>query len=279
MGDELFSGLGKLGLSDLSDLELYESEEKKVNTAESAIKEKTITEADFLFDKSFKCPVCDKEFKSKSVKAGKAKMLGIDTDLRPRYQGIDSIKYDCITCEKCGYSALGRYFNFISAAQAKLIKEKISANFKGLPNEGDIYTYDDAILRHQLTLANAVVKKAKVSERGYICLKLAWLMRGKAENLPKDTADRDKVIVSLKEIEKDFIKKAYDGLKEAMYSEGFPIAGMDEWTFTYLVADLARQCGDNNNSMKLISDIIVSRAASERLKDKARELRKMMTGK
>ncbi len=279
MGDELFSGLSKLGLSDLSNLELYETEEKKVNAnAENAAK-KTVTEEDFLFDKTFKCPVCDNEFKSKAVKAGKAKMLGIDTDLRPRYQGIDSIKYDCIVCEKCGYSALSRYFNYISPAQAKLIKEKISTGFKGISNEGTVYTYEDAVLRHQLALANAVVKKGKASEKGYICLKIAWLMRGKAESLPNDTKDRDKLLISLKVSERDFIRKAYDGLNAAIYSEAYPIAGMDEWTFAYLVADLARQCGENANAMKLISDIIVSRAASAKLKDKARELRRMMTDK
>ena len=51
---------------------------------------------------------------------------------------------------------------------------------------------------------------------------------------------------------------------------------MDEWTLVYLVAELARQCEDYAKSMKLLSDLIVSKAASTKLKDRAREMRKLL---
>jgi len=280
MSDNLFSGLDKVGLGMFKDMDLYDSEEEKAaELAAKEVAEKKLLETDFLFDKSYKCPVCESEFKAKSVKTGKAKLLGIDSDLRPKYQGIDSLKYDSIVCEKCGYGALSRYFNFITAPQIKLISTNITPHFKGVNNKDDIYSYDEAITRHQLALANAVVKKGKVSERAYICLKLAWLMRGKAENLPQATKDRDDQIKALKDMEKQYLSKAYEGLYVAMYKETYPIAGMDEWTCTYLVADLARQCEDYTKSLKLLSDIIVSKGASPKLKDKARELRKTMQNK
>lgn len=277
MSDSLFSDLGKVGLNMLSDMDLYGSDSKD---EEMEKKEKAVpagpVEKDFLFDKGYRCPVCDSEFKAKAVRIGKAKMIGADTDLRPKYQGIDSLKYDCIVCNKCGYSSLSRFFNNITAGQAKLIKTNISPYFKGVDDKCETYSYDEAILRHQLALANTVVKKGKASEKAYTCLKLAWLIRGQMENLPSDTQDKAKVIEGLKAKEKEYISKAYEGFVVAMAKEMPPICGMDEWTCVYLVAELARQCEDYAKSMKLLSDLIVSKAASTKLKDKAREMRKLL---
>ena len=281
MTENLLSGLEKLGLGMLENMELYEADEAKdkKSSAEESNIEKVIPETEYIFDKSYKCPVCDSEFKSKAIKTGKAKLLGVDPDLRPRYQGVDSLKYDSIVCTKCGYAALGRYFNYITGPQIRLIREKITPYFKGVDDKCETYSYDEAITRHQLALANAVIKKGKISERAYICLKLAWLYRGKGENLPKEEKDRDKLLKELKETEAQYISKAYEGLGTAIYKESYPIAGMDEWTCAYLVAELAVQCQDYTKAMKLLSDIIVSRAASSKLKDKARELRRSIQGK
>ena len=281
MAENIFGGLDKIGLGMLSGMELYEKEEEKAikKVQEKEKKEKVIDETEFIFDKTIKCPVCDSEFKAKAIKTGKAKLLGVDEDLRPKYQGVDSLKYDSIVCNKCGYAALGRYFNYINSAQVKLIREKITPYFKGVDDKCEVFSYDEAITRHQLALANAVIKKGKVSERAYICLKLAWLYRGKRENLPDDTANKEKVVEELKSGEKQYIEKAYEGFSTAMYKENYPIAGMDEWTCAYLTADLALVCEDYTKSMKLVSDIIVSKGASEKLKDRAREIRKKAQGK
>ena len=281
MAENLFGDLGKLGLGMMQDMEIYDTEDSKEEKADSqgAAAEKTVLETDFTFDKSYKCPVCDSDFKVKSIKTGKAKLLGVDDDLRPRYQGVDSLKYDSIVCSKCGYAALSRYFNYISGPQIKLIREKITPYFKGVDTNCEVYSYDEAITRHQLALVNSVTKKGKMSERAYICLKLAWLFRGKAESLPEDEQNRDKTFKELKAMEKQYITKAYEGLGSAMYKEPYPIAGMDEWTCAYLVADLAIQCEDFTKAMKLLSDIIVSKAASSKLKDRARNLRKDIQGK
>ena len=198
----LFSGLEKMGLGKLNKLEVFEEDTakkgaKKGEESQQASKPK-VTEEDLLFDKSYTCPVCNNEFHSKMIRTGKVKLLSADTDLRPKYQLVDSLKYDALVCPSCGYAALSRFFKFMMPAQAKLIRENITKNFSGLPKTGGTYTYDDAILRHQLALANAIVKKAKNSEKAYTCLKMAWLFRGKRETLPKETKDYDKVVADLK---------------------------------------------------------------------------------
>lgn len=271
----LFSGLDQFGLGKLEKMNVFEEERKKADDDGKAAEPK-ITEEDLLFDKSFVCPVCDEEFHSKMVRTGKVKLLSADTDLRPKYQLIDSLKYDALVCPKCGYAALSRFFKFMMPAQAKLIRENISKNFSGLAPSGNIYTYDDAIARHQLALANTVVKKAKPSEKAYTCLKMAWLCRGKAETLPKDTPDYEAEIKKLKEEEKELLSNAYDGFMVAFSKESFPMCGMDEITVTYLIADLARRIGKFEESSRWISRVLTSRVANERIKNKARDIKELL---
>lgn len=272
----LFSGLENFGLGELQGLDVYNTGNGDKKEGDKEAEKPKITEDDFIFDKTHTCPVCDNEFKSKSVKTGKVKLLGADSDLRPKYQLVDSLKYDAIVCPSCGYSALNRFFNYMTAPQAKLIKDQITINFRGIENEGEIYTYDEAIARHKLVLVNTIVKKAKNSERAYTCLKIAWLLRGKAETLPADTDNYDQEIAKLKSEENEFIYNAYEGFTTAFSKEMFPMCGMDENTVTYLVADLARRCGKLDEAGRWISRVLIARDANERIKSKARDLKELI---
>ncbi len=272
----LFSGLEQFGLGNLSEINVYDEKEKEESKDSSTEAKPAFAEEDIIFDKTHVCPVCDREFKAKMVKSGKVKLLSLDTDLRPRYQFADPLKYDAILCPMCGYAALSRFFKYVTNAQANLIKKNISASFHGIKETGDILTYDDAIARHKLALVNAIVKKAKTSERAYTCLKTAWLIRGKAENLPKDTPDYKNVIDALAKEELDFISKAYDGFNEAFSKETFPMCGMDENTMTLLVADLARKIKKYDEASRWISKVLIARDSNERIKAKAREIKELI---
>ncbi len=86
----LLSGLEALGLGGVSDMEVYEDVETKAKREKKenvSAEQHEKTEIDYLFEKTHTCPVCDEEFKSSAVRTGKAKLIGTDTDLRPRYQG------------------------------------------------------------------------------------------------------------------------------------------------------------------------------------------------
>lgn len=276
----IFSGLENFGLGKLKDTGLYEDEKakkaKKAQGGQVAAVKVEVTEKDVLLDKTFKCPLCDKEFTAKIVRTGKAKLVSADTDLRPKYSPVDSTKYEAVVCPHCGYAALNRFFAHVMPVQAKMIKENICVNFKGLPKYGDVYTYDDAIARYKLALVNTVVKKAKLSERAYTCLKLAWVIRGKQETLPKETENYDAVIKALKAEEDELIRNAYEGFESAFSKENFPLCGMDEPTATYLVADLARRSGEYEKASRWVSQVITSRSAPDRVKDKARQVKELI---
>ena len=163
MSDKL-CGLAGLGLDNLEDMDIFGQEKKEEQVAAEAPK---IEEKDLIYDKNFTCPVCGEDFPAKIMKTGKARLLGTDQDLRAKYEGIDAVKYDVILCPHCGYAALNRYFNNITKVYAKLIKENISSKVQLHTYDDDIYTYEEAIERYKLCLANAVVKRAHASEMAH----------------------------------------------------------------------------------------------------------------
>lgn len=275
----LLSGLEQFGLSNLENMDLYETQKKDEKEAGGKPAAPTVQEQDFLFDKSYTCPICDREFKSRTVKIGKAKLSGSDLDLRPRYEQIDLLKYDIIMCPRCGYTALSRFFKFITAPQAKNIKEKISATFKPQKEVKEIYTYDEALERYKLTLANAIVKQTRASEKAYICLKTAWLLRGKADHLDKSLPDYEAQKKQCEDEENEFLKNALEGFLAARQTEPFPMCGMDEPTVDYLIAVTAMRFEQYDLSSRLIQGILQSNSANPRMKDKARDVKEMLMQK
>lgn len=274
----ILSGLDKLGLGNLKDADLYD-DAKKTEKVGAGAQTPTVQEQDFLFEKTQTCPVCDHEFKAKTVKIGRARLKGTDMDLRPKYESIDLLKYDVIVCPKCGYAALSRYFKYMTSAQAKLIRQNITPNYKGKESTGETISYEEALERYQLTLANAIVKRARASEKAYICLKSAWLLRGYAESLDENAADFKTKKEELEAQENEYLQNALEGFLAARQSETFPMCGMDEQTVDYLISVMAIRFEQYDVASKLIGSIITSTAASPRMKDKARDLKEILVQK
>ena len=269
----IFSGFEKLGKE-----ELFEDPKKKTVEVkkEQPKKLQLVNEEDYLFDKKYKCPVCDSEFEARTVRTGKVRMKNVDIDLRPDYDELDQNKYDVIACPACGYAALGRYFPTLNKYQIDDIRVKICMNYKHEPNNEPTYSYEYAKRLYQLALANAVVKKAKNSEKAYICMKSAWVIRGETQRLDPEEEGYEAKKKENDAQEKELLENALNGFVMARQSEEFPIAGMDSTTLDYLIAALAVETGKKDIASKMISDILVSRTANSRIKDKARVLKDML---
>lgn len=283
----ILDGLEQFGIKADEGMSLYDTPkpaaEAEATAAPAEVEKPTEpkhSEAEFILEKSMRCPVCDRVFKTLQPKSGRVKRLESDPDLRPRCEGIDIMKYNVCCCPGCGYTALSsaKYFETINPVQKKSIEEKVCKNFN--PDSiADAYKpdtkewdYDTAIALHRLSLYNAVVKGAKTSERAYNCLVLSWLLRGKAEEMEKDPEAQDEV-AAIKNQEAEYYKQAYEGLTKAVSTENFPIAGMDQTTLDYLLATMAYHYGDMNTASKLLASIITSPATSPKIKDKARDLK------
>ncbi len=272
-------GLKKFGLGGLEEEELYEDPKKKVVEVKQEPKKSAvqINEETLLFDKKYTCPICDLEFSSKTIRSGKVRVKSQDIDLRNTYTEIDPSKYDVVTCPHCGYSTLAKYYGNLTKFQKDEIKSRISANYKKQDFSGKIYTYDEAKVRYELAIATAMVKKTKNSEKAYLCLKMAWLIRGETEHLDPDAEGYEAKKKENDEQEKELLKKSLDGFVIARQSETPPIAGMDELTLDYLMAALGLETGDYELSYKMVGNIITSRTASSRLKEKAKDLKDMVS--
>ena len=270
----LLSGLSNLGLGKLEGAEIFEEEKKPepVKEPEPVKAEAPFDENDVLFDKSAECPVCGKKFSFRAVRTGKARPIGQDPDLRTKYDKFDPAKYDVVVCPYCGYAVLTKYFTSLPAAQVKLLREGIGGKVHGVANN-PILSYDDAIQRYQLALASAIVKHAKDSEKAFICLKMAWIVRGKKETLPEDTENYEEVMNQLRDDENEALKAAYEGFVSARQKESFPIAGMDEITIDYLLAVLSARFEKYDVAQKMIAGILLNKAANSRIKDRARDLK------
>lgn len=269
----LFSGLEQLGLGKYNDAKLMEEKKSDEVFLDGAGKQiPKVTEEDVLYDKRYTCPVCDVSFTSKTVRAGKIKLIGKDSDLRALYEIADPHKYDVIACENCGYSSLGRYFGKISTRQMRDIKDQVGTNFRGISNDKDLFTYDDAILRYKLALVCCIVKHAKSSEKGYTSLKMAWILRGKRLSLKPG----DAMIKQLYEEEMECITNAYTCFVDALANEMMPIAGMDESTIKYLMAELARKLKKYDESAKLLAEVLTSKATPTRIKEEALNVKQLL---
>ncbi len=271
----LFSGLEKFGLKSTESMQLFEEEQKEDKKGnEKRAEEKIPAEADFLLEKTVHCKVCENVFKTKVIKSGRVKRLEPDRDLRPRFQYIDTLKYDITSCPACGYTAMNRFYEHLTPTQVKLIKEQISNNFQ--PDnkaENAVYDYDEVIDRYKLSLVNTVVKKGKDSEKAYTCLKIAWLLRGKAETMANDTPEQKAAKAEVQKEEEEFYQQAFEGFMKAISEEMFPMCGMEQSTVDYILAYMAYHFKKYEIASKFLASVLTAPSASRRMKDMALELK------
>lgn len=280
----LLEGLETFGMKNVEDIKLYEDEkqilEENGKTVKEGPEELEKKEKEFLFLKTYECPVCGTTFKDLTIKTNRARLIGTDMDLRPIHEGIEPLKYEAIMCPKCGYAALGRFFGLLVPSQIKSIRENISESYKGHMQK-EVYSLEEALARDKMCLLNAIVKHAKTSEKAYICLKCGWIVRCMKEKAEEDfhqgileQEEYDQTHQKLIEKEQEYLLNAYEGFETARQKEReYPMCGMDELTADYLLAALAMDVGKYDVSRKMVASILASVSATTRIKNKARDLK------
>ena len=276
----LLAGLEKFGLKSDQKLDITheETKKKKVEEKPAQQEKKELTEEDYLLKKTMECPVCDKKFPTLLVKTGKAKMIGQEFDLRPRHEGIDTIKYDVVSCPSCGYSAMTKAFGPLSSTQIKWVREAVCDNYRPdvVVEDYDTYTYDQAVDRLKLALVCAMARRAKLSEKSYICLKISWLRRTQYKSLPERTEDEKAFKNEVKEEIQGFYQQAYDGFKQCMSKENPPFYGMDSNTLEFMLANMAMYFKDYDFASQTVSRLLTSPNTNPRVKDKCLNLKEQI---
>jgi len=233
----------------------------------------TKKEQPLVFDRKIKCPVCDHEFLSKTVKSSVNRFEKTSLTLRPIYSKIDPLLYDIVQCNVCGYAALNTGYNKISERQIKAIREKISTKFVPKDIQKD-YDYKTALINNKLALYNAIVMGSKSINKAYLCLRITWVIDGYLETLEEEDK---KEALNLERL--NFVKNAYVGFLEAYETISFPVFGMNQPTYYYLLGVLAYELGDYSHSKRWLSKVMVAEGSHQRLKDKARDVKDLVNQK
>lgn len=236
-----------------------------------------LSDSSFLYDRVRLCPVCRREFKAKTVRHGKAINKGTDLDLRPRPGNIDALKYIVLECPVCGYADLAKFFSNVTAKELEILKNNsLKWDTNAFLREGErdyqtAYTYFKSAIRSNL------VRGSKNGKRALTALYTSWILRGWRESMisaGKEIRDEDQM--SLTE-ERKLIKYAFNNFRIAETTEEFPICGIDEPTFDYLMAAIAYELGSRNEAGKYIIKVLHNKHIKSTMRVKAEDLRDLIT--
>ncbi|MDR1706267.1 MAG: DUF2225 domain-containing protein [Clostridiales bacterium] len=216
---------------------------------------------DYIYDKKYTCPCCDKDFMNPTVRTSKLRFVRQDTDLRNVFEPFDPIYYDAIQCPHCGYAAMSAYFGKLTDKQIERVEDYVTKRYKHkaftLPIDAET-----AVTRTKFALLAAVILRRKDSEKANICLKLSWLYN--------DIQDAKN--------EELFRRRSLTTFAQAYQSETASIGGLDSYGAAYLIADLYHRLGEEDEAMKWLSAVITSRDAKHSIKEKARNLKETISG-
>jgi uncharacterized protein (DUF2225 family) len=178
------------------------------------------------------CPVCQSKIEITKIRSSSLRMIKRDEDFCTYYEPINPVLYNVIVCSECGYSAMDDKFEGISDKDIKVIKENVMPRWtkRDFFGERDI---NKAIEAYKLALLNLQMRKAKNSELAKVCLRVAWLYRFLNDKK-----------------EEVFLKYALDSYNEAFKTENLPSEGLDEQTCIYMIGELSRRLGMNQEALK-----------------------------
>ncbi|WP_423243049.1 DUF2225 domain-containing protein [Clostridium fermenticellae] len=224
----------------------YDNEEKETQQSKIEAQKKLI------YDKTVTCPICQNTFKAKAVKTSAYRVQKKDPDFFIRYLRINPYFYDVWVCNDCGYSLIKSDFPKIRKYQIDAIKEKITPKWHSRTYP-DVYNVDTAIERYKLSLINYHAMDAKASQKAMNTLKLAWMYR----------------ILDDKKNESNFLKQTLENFNYSYSNENFPICGMDQYTFEYLLGELNMKLKNTDEALKWFGNVITGIGTPYKIKDMA----------
>ena len=228
-------------------------------------------EKKYTYTKKIKCTNCGTKFDDVRVMNSKLRRKEPDMDLRPRFQFIDTLKYGVTSCPYCGFSASVKNFENLNAIQQKKIREKVTSQFmQRQPLQGETIDYATAMGQYELALVCAMIMEIPLSEQAYLCLQLSWLIRGRLEEADAEPGIlEEEGYKQLKGKEERYYRQAYDSLSKAFSQEDFPICGMDQATFCYLLAVMSFHFKEYDLATRYCGNVVQEKGVSAKLKDKA----------
>ncbi|MDH8677222.1 DUF2225 domain-containing protein [Fusibacter bizertensis] len=187
-----------------------------------------------LFDRSYTCQICGKDFTSKQVKTSAIRAKERKKDFHTIFNGENPTFYGVICCPNCGYTKFENDFKQeITAKCRDTVKNTITKSWKvqDFTKERDI---NAAIKVHLIALVNYNVLKEKQAIIGKLLLRLAWFYE-EAGN----TSENMK-----------YVKLALDAFIKSFELEKQEDAEEKELEIIYLIGELNRQLGNYKEAIR-----------------------------
>lgn len=192
------------------------------------------------------CPICEKEIQVTKVRSKFIKLIKQDEDFCPYYEICNPIFYEAWVCGNCGYAAHSNVFDNVTMNDRKAVLGKIRSKWKkrSFIGERDI---TKALEAFKIVLYNLQIRGAQFSEFAKICLRIAWLYRYKGEWTN----------------EYKFMQFSYDYYIKAFTGEHLTNGKIDEYTCMYIIGELARRLGKNEEALKWFGKLISTSMRSD----------------
>lgn len=191
-----------------------------------------------LYDRSYTCPICSNEFKSKKVKTSALRPGIKDTDFYTPYKSADPTWYSILVCPQCGYSNFDNQFADLSVAQMELYRKNLMGRWNPRDFGGE-RALTETMEAHMLALATFQVIGMRKSVVGKLCLRIAWMYRSLED--PK---------------ERTFMEFAAKNFQEAFTTERLDDDKDNELMILFLAGELNRRLGNYEDASRWFSMVL-----------------------
>lgn len=217
-----------------------------------------------LYDKKYKCSMCEQPFTTKKVRSRFVKVLRYDTDFAPLYaeEFENPNLYYVNVCPTCGFSFTDEFSSYFPPGSQNAISEKICSQW--VPRDfSKMRTIQEAMNTYKLGAYCSTLKKEKHVVTAGLYIRLAWLYR-----LLENEAQEIRFLkLALAEYTESYSKGDYRGTQ------------VSELRLMYLIAELSRRTGNSQDSIRFLSKVIEKQRQSvepqiiQMAKDRWQEMR------
>lgn len=217
-----------------------------------------------FYDKKTICMNCDHRFETTKIRSRFVRISSQDTDFKPIYvdEEINPMFYNVSVCPQCGFAFTDDTSPYFPPGAKDTIQQTITAKWNGR-SFGSLRNIDEAIETYKLAYLSATVKKEKSISLAGLTLRIAWLYR------TKEQFDEEMRFLMI-------ARNMYD----TAYSEGDYVGTqMSETRVMYLIAELSRRLGEEEQAVRSFSRVIEQQRTSlepqiiEMAKERWREMR------
>lgn len=222
-----------------------------------------------FYDKKAICMNCNNNFTTTKIRSRFVRIASHETDFKPVYTSnkVNPLYYNVTVCPRCGFSFTEEFSPYFAPGTQDMIHQQITTKW----NErsiGALRTIEEAVETYKLAYLSAIVKKEKPITIAGLTLRIAWLHR----ELEQQEEEMRFLLIARNMYVKSYSEGDYVGTQ------------MSETRVLYLIAELSRRIGEEEEAVRSFSQVIERQRTSndpqivEMAKERWREMREMKTG-